>query len=117
MSVAVIQEIGEIGMSPDEPTPGEVAWRLRAVEQKVDRLESHTAEGFEGLSRQIAALAFVRSDVYAADQRAHDAAMRVLTERIEATDRRAMWAIALVCTVAIGAIITAILGMSGVFGT
>ena len=86
----------------------ELGWRLRTLEAKVDKVETHTAEGFASLSTQLANLGFVRSDVYASDQRA-------VADKVENAHRLAMWAVGLTASTTIGAIITGILTVSGAF--
>ena len=93
----------------EEPTIAEVAWRLGALESTVAKMELHAAEGFATLSSQIAGLSFVRVDVYTSDQRA-------LQRDVENAHRLAMWAVGLTASTTIGAIVSGILALSGVFG-
>lgn len=103
-------------MSPEDLTPAEFGFRLAALEKRVDSLVEHLDRRFDGLSAQVKDLAFVRADVYAGDQRLTDAKIAALTEKGDSTHKLAMWAVALVSTVTIGAIVSAILAAGGVFG-
>lgn len=78
-------------------------------------MAEHMDSGLARLGSKIDALGFVRSDVYMAERKADEREIAALNQRVDETDRRAMWAIGLVCAVTIGAIITAILTTAGVF--
>ena len=96
------------GAMAEEPTLAELGWRMAALERQAVTSAETIEHRFDRLQRSIDGLSFVRSDVYTSDQRA-------LAEKVESAARLAMWAIGLVATTAIGAIVLAILGLSGVF--
>lgn len=103
-------------MSPDEPLMVHLDWRLTELEKRFEANTAHIDRRFDALANQVAGLSFVRADVYAAEQRMAEAAHKALEQRIDDTDKRAMWAIGLVCAVTISAIIAGILSTAGVFG-
>jgi hypothetical protein len=96
-------------MSP-EPDGGmaHIGWRMEELEKRVERMGEQIESRLSGLSAKIDQLGFVRSDVYLAERKADE-------RELDEVDKRAMWAIGLVCAVTIGAIITAILSTAGVF--
>lgn len=100
---------------PEDGSNAHLGWRMGELEKRVERMADHIDTRLSDLSDKIDALGFVRTDVYAAEQRAADAAHKALEQRVDETDKRAMWAIALVCVVTISAIIAAILSTAGVF--
>lgn len=102
-------------MSPTEPSMAELGWRMGEVERRMEQLAKQLNEGIAALGNQIGTLGFVRGDVYTSEKNAAIERHKALDEKIEATHKLAMWAVALVVTTTIGAIITAILGVSGVF--
>lgn len=61
-----IQEVDESDVAPEDT----VAFRLDSLEKKVDGLEMHTREGFVAISAQIAAIPFVRVEIFAAEKAA-----------------------------------------------
>ena len=85
------------------------------LEKRMERMGEHIDARLVGLSAKIDALGFVRADVYLAERKADEREIAALHQRVDETDKRAMWAIGLVCAVTIGAIITAILTTAGVF--
>ncbi len=80
-----------------------IVHRLTTLEHRVD-------DGFTTLNKTIidTSLTFVRLDLYLSERDNARADM-------EALRRLVMWAIGLVCSTTIGAVILGILGMSGVF--
>lgn len=88
-------------MAPEDMTPGELDRRLSRLESKVDG-------GFEALHARIISTSstFVRADLYVSE-RDHT------RDEIDGVRKLAMWAIGLVCSVAVGAIIIGIVNASG----
>lgn len=103
-------------MSP-EPDGGmaHIGWRMEELEKRVERMGEQIESRLSGLSAKIDQLGFVRSDVYLAERKADERERAADRARVDEVDKRAMWAIGLVCAVTIGAIITAILSTAGVF--
>lgn len=89
-------------MTPDTPDTAELSWRLQAVEASVKEMRSHMDVGFAGLATRIDTLQFVPRGEYSIEHKG-------LEEKIEGVHRIAMWALGLVVTTVIGAIVTSIL--------
>jgi hypothetical protein len=102
-------------MAPEEPTSAELGYRMTTLEKRVDTLTDLIERRFDGLSEQVKQLAFVRVDVYAADTRLKDREILDLKETVAGVRTLAMWALGAVCSTTIGAIILAIIAVSGVF--
>lgn len=96
-------------MAPDEPSLAELSWRLRSLETTVGKVEAQINEGMASIHHRFDGLSFVRTDVYISDQRS-------LIEKVDNAHRIAMWAVGLTASTTIGAIVTGILAMSGIFG-
>lgn len=54
----------------EDPPLAEVAWRMRALETTVGKLDARTSESLAALSAQVASLAFVRVDLYESEKAA-----------------------------------------------
>lgn len=115
-------------MSEDDPErrgPGDiVAYRLAAIEKRLDAQAKEQARGFADVARQIAGLTFVRTDTYAADQRTADeihATLRKDIEEIkddvsagfERMDRRVNWSHAVLGVALLGAVVAGIARLAG----
>ena len=87
----------------DQITTGELGRRL-------DHLESRVSSGFRELNDTIIATSgtYLRLDLYMAERDAQRA-------DVEAVKKLAMWALGLVCSVTLGAVILGILSMSNAF--
>lgn len=79
------------------PEPGEVAWRLEALERKVEEGFHRIDNRFESLQGDVRSLGFVSKELYLSEQAAQDA-------RIEAVRTITMWTLGLLITAIIGAI-------------
>lgn len=99
----MVGEGGQERRADDTVTTGELGRRLDKLEGKVDR-------GFEELRDTIVATSstFLRLDLYLAERDAQRA-------DLEAVKKIAMWALALVCSTVLGAVLLAIISMSGAF--
>lgn len=98
-------DLGAI-VTPDlDPTMAEVGWRLRQLETTVGKLDHTMAGGFGELHTRISALTFVRADVY----EAHRLAME---RSIEASHKLAMWALGMVASLVLGAVVTLIVAVA-----
>lgn len=87
----------------DTVTTGELGRRLEKLEEKVDR-------GFESLNETIVAtsVTFVRLDLYLSER-------DNMKDDLEAVRKLSMWALALVVSTTIGAIVLGIVSASGAF--
>lgn len=101
----MVGEGGQERRADDTVTTGELGRRLDKLEGKVDR-------GFEELRDTIVAtsVTFVRLDLYLSERDA-------LKDDIESVRKLSMWALALVVSTTIGAIVLGIIGASGAFGS
>lgn len=107
-------------MSPEEAAGGELLWRLQSLEKTVQRLEddqkrfmAEVQSGWKSFADRVdkrfaeqtdllGKLAYVPRGEYTIEH-------RNLQEKVEAADRHAWWAIAMIATSVMGAIITATL--------
>ena len=80
-------------MSPDDQL-GTILYRLDAMDKRLERMEG-----------SVERLAFVGLDLYRSEQKAQD-------DRIESSVRLSMWALGLVCTVTIAAIVTGLVRLA-----
>lgn len=81
-------------MTPSEDALGTIIYRLDVLDKRLERMEGNVER-----------LAFVSLDLYRSEQAAQN-------ERIEATNRLAMWALGLVCTTTIGLIVTGLVRLA-----
>lgn len=95
---------------PDNSSDDVTAFRLAGVEQAVRDLRRDVHDRFNEVAVSIGTLNFVSKDVYMSERES-------MRRDIESTHRLAQWAVGLVASTTIGAIIVAILGLSGVFGS
>lgn len=93
---------------PRDITPNELAWRLKRLEDWTTRFEEKHDRQVADLQHSIGSLGYVRQDLY-------DSEHRSMSAELAETRRLAMWAVALVVSVTIGAIVTGILTAGGVF--
>lgn len=109
-----------------QQAPAEVvAWRLEAIERRLDAQAKAQDRGFADVRQQIAGLTFVRTDVYAADQntanevhaqlRSDIAELDVrVTEGFKRTDARINWSHATIGVALLGAVVAGIARLAGV---
>lgn len=125
-------------MSPDEPerrSPGDVvAWRLEAIEKRLDAQATQQARGFADVAKQISGLTFLRTDwleVYAADQRTANEVHAMLRKELgevrkdvdglrvetktefERVDGRVNWSWSVLGVALLGAVVTGIARLAG----
>lgn len=96
-------------MPTSEERDDVTAYRLARVEQAVLELRKEMQAEFTGVQTSIANLAFVSKEVYVSERQA-------MQKEIAEAHRLAQWAVGLVASTTVGAIVVAIIGMSGVFG-
>ena len=92
----------------DEPSMGELSWRLRALETTVGKLEAHTTEGLAKLSAQIAGLTFVRLDVYEVEKAAVMRAIDALHQQVADARVQGRWVLGLMAAPMVGAVVVAV---------
>ena len=87
-----------------------VSWRTGELEKRIERLESRIDAGFIRLETTVQGLRFVSHDLYVSEHLAQneriDAGFKTQNERVNAALKLAWWAVVLVCTFVIGAIVT-----------
>lgn len=76
-------------MAPEEPPLAEVAWRMRALETTVGKLDARTTEALATLSTQVASLGFVRQDLYESERAAFVRDLAALRKELEEVPERA----------------------------
>lgn len=100
-------------MTPfDDEVPlgeGQVAWRLRQLETTVGKLDHRLGEVANQLDHRIASLGLVPRGEYIIEMRATMERIEGAKAIAESARSLAMWAIALVASTAIGAIVTGLL--------
>lgn len=76
-------------------SPGEIAYRLEAIEKGLGTQAKEQAQGFADVRQQIAALRFVHVDVYDADQRTADQVHKEMAKDIGdlSTSVKLMWSV------------------------
>lgn len=89
----------------DDPTLPEIGWRLRQLETTVGKMDHTMMSSFADLHTRISALTFVRADVY----EAHRLAME---RSIEASHKLGMWALGMVASLVLGAVVTLIVAVA-----
>lgn len=92
----------------EDQSISQLAWRVGALETKISELVHSTTESSGELKSMISSLSFVRTDVYAADQKVQAEKDKALAAAVEQARSTAQWAFGLIATGVIGAVITLI---------
>lgn len=93
-----------------------VAYRLEKLEEQYVQLAHRVEEGFRSVRTdirdEIRGLSLVRSDVYAADQKTQQIELSRVASISESSRAIAMWALGLVVSAIVGAIITLVVRLA-----
>ena len=89
----------------------DVMWPL--LDQRLTALEKRVDAGFSSIDHKLDTLAFVRADVYAANQVARDQEIANLRAELASTNRLAMWSLSVIGVALLGAVVAGIARMAG----
>lgn len=97
---------------PDDPPLAEVAWRMRALETTVGKLDARTSESLAALSAQVASLSFVRVDLYESERAAMGREMAGLRRELDEVRTLVKMALGGIVTTLFGGVATVLIAIA-----
>lgn len=94
-------------MTPED----EQHWPL--IDHRLTSLENRVERGFKEIDRKLDGLAFVRADVYAAEQAALAQRLAALDATVEKNERNLFWLFSLIGVAFLGAVVAGIARLAG----